>query len=100
MRQRTLSSASLGHQARIYIVPEFRIESGRVLKEVPVAYHCWGRLNESRTNVMLICHALTGSSDVSDWYSVLTPSTIWYIMDLGGRRYLGQGMRWIHRNSS
>lgn len=52
---------------KYYTVPSFTLESGQVLKNVPVAYKTWGKLNETRDNVMIICHAFTGSSDVEDW---------------------------------
>ncbi|KAJ7795506.1 Alpha/Beta hydrolase protein [Mycena olivaceomarginata] len=52
----------------VFIVPSFTLECGTELKEAPVAYKTWGRLNEARDNVMVICHALTGSADVEDWY--------------------------------
>ena len=51
----------------IHVVPAFTLESGRVLRDVPVAYKTWGRLNDRRDNVMIICHAFTGSADVEDW---------------------------------
>ncbi|KZT57882.1 homoserine O-acetyltransferase [Calocera cornea HHB12733] len=52
-------------------VPEFELESGHVLRDVPVAYKTWGRLNEQRDNVMVLCHAFTGSADVEDWWGPL-----------------------------
>lgn len=48
-------------------VPSFALESGHVLREVPVAYKTWGKLNDTKDNVMVICHAFTGSSAVEDW---------------------------------
>ena len=55
-------------QQNIAIVPTFTLESGATLKNVPVAYKTWGKLNARADNVLVICHALTGSADVEDWY--------------------------------
>lgn len=49
-------------------MPSFTLESGRTLRDVPVAYKTWGELNKTSDNVMIICHAFTGSADVEDWY--------------------------------
>lgn len=54
-------------EQEIFTVPSFTLESGAIIKNVPVAYKTWGKLNDSRDNVMLICHAFTGSSEVEDW---------------------------------
>ena len=53
------------------IVPSFTLESGVTLKNVPVAYTTRGTLSPNGDNAMVICHALTGSSDVSDWWGPL-----------------------------
>jgi len=52
----------------ILILPSFTLECGETLRDVSVAYKVWGKLNEQRDNVMIICHAFTGSSDVVDWF--------------------------------
>jgi homoserine O-acetyltransferase len=54
-------------EQQIAIVPNFTLESGATLKDIPVAYKTWGKLNERADNVLVICHALTGSADVEDW---------------------------------
>jgi homoserine O-acetyltransferase/O-succinyltransferase len=59
--------ASLVNEQSIAIVPEFELESGVILRQVPVAYKTWGKFNAERSNVLIICHALSGSADVEDW---------------------------------
>lgn len=51
----------------VYTIPSFKLECGTTLREVPVAYKTWGKLNAAKDNVMIICHAFTGSADVEDW---------------------------------
>ncbi|ODV62310.1 homoserine O-acetyltransferase [Ascoidea rubescens DSM 1968] len=63
--------SKLVNNQKILIIPSFELESGEVLYDVPVAYKTWGRLNAQRNNVMIICHAFTGSADVADWWGPL-----------------------------
>ena len=37
-----------------------RLESGATLSPLEIGYKTYGRLNEARTNAVLVCHALTG----------------------------------------
>lgn len=46
----------------------FRLESGRWLPALEIAYHTYGELNADRSNVVWVCHALTANSDVADWW--------------------------------
>ena len=53
------------------ILPKFTFEQGQTLFDVPVAFHSYGELNDDKDNVILICHALTGTSNATDWWSGL-----------------------------
>jgi len=46
----------------------FTLETGEVLPELTIAYHSYGKLNETRSNVIWICHALTANSDAEKWW--------------------------------
>ncbi|KAJ2783378.1 homoserine O- acetyltransferase [Coemansia javaensis] len=66
--------AALVEGQKIMVIPSFTLESGATLRDVPAAYKTWGRLGEAGDNCMVICHALTGSSDVADWWGPLLGS--------------------------
>lgn len=54
------------------IFPQFTLESGITLDNVPIAYKTWGKLDPStKDNVLVVAHALTGSADVEDWWGPL-----------------------------
>ncbi len=58
-----------GKKMKIYSHTEpFDLESGKKLGHIDIAYHTFGRLNESHSNVIWVCHALTANSDVADWW--------------------------------
>ena len=63
--------AKLIVEQQIVIISSFTLESGVVLYNVPVAYTTRGRLSEKRDNALVICHALSGSADVADWWGPL-----------------------------
>ncbi len=47
---------------------EFELEAGEKLSGFKLKYTTLGQLNKDRSNVVWICHALTGSSDFTDWW--------------------------------
>jgi len=54
--------------ARIQLPPEgFRMECGRTLPELQVAYETYGTLAPTGDNTVFICHALSGDAHVAGW---------------------------------
>ena len=43
----------------------FKIESGYVFEEFKIAFKTFGKLNEDKSNAILVCHALTGDQFVA-----------------------------------
>lgn len=46
-----------------------QLESGGELNQPLIAYSTYGKLNEAKDNVIWVCHALTGNSEVHEWWS-------------------------------
>jgi homoserine O-acetyltransferase len=53
------------------------LESGRTLAQPTLHYAVYGKLNSARDNAVLICHALSGSARVADWWpEVFAPGAL------------------------
>ena len=52
----------------LYYNQPFTLDCGETLPALEIAYDTWGTLNEERDNVVWVCHGLTASADVSDWW--------------------------------
>jgi homoserine O-acetyltransferase len=46
----------------------FRLDAGGVLQPVTLRYALYGTIHPGRDNVILVCHALSGSARVADWW--------------------------------
>ena len=57
--------------ATLTTIDEFEFEDGSRFGAVPVAYRSWGTLNADGTNCVVVCHALTGDTNVSEWWGEL-----------------------------
>jgi homoserine O-acetyltransferase len=63
-------AAFVSPDTRTWLHPgPFRLEGGRVLEELRVAYRTWGTLDADGANAVVVCHALTGSADADRWWT-------------------------------
>ena len=63
--------AGLIPEQHIAIIPSFTLECGQELHNVPVAYTAHGNLSKAGDNAVVVCHALTGSADATQWWAPL-----------------------------
>ncbi|ANQ49048.1 homoserine O-acetyltransferase [Flammeovirga sp. MY04] len=50
---------------------KFDLEFGESLEGFTLSYYTYGQLNQDKSNVIWVCHALTGNADVFDWWNGL-----------------------------
>lgn len=44
------------------------LEGGGTLSQVTIAYETYGKLNKDKSNVILVCHALSGDAHAAGWH--------------------------------
>ena len=54
------------HHQSITFAEGLALDCGRHLASLTIAYRCYGTLNATKTNAILICHALTGDQYVTE----------------------------------
>ncbi|AKB81548.1 Homoserine O-acetyltransferase [Methanosarcina barkeri 3] len=47
----------------------FKLESGKTLSHVRIEYEMYGKMNQDKSNVILICHALTGDAHAAGFHA-------------------------------
>ena len=63
----------------------FRLDSGRRLDHLQIAYQTYGTLNADKSNAILICHALTGDQHVASTHPVTGKPGWWSDMVGSGK---------------
>ena len=83
-QQRKFHSTTLRHQEEMkdeygemtadgesFIQENYVLENQVVLPEAELRYQTYGELNESKDNVVIVCHALTGNASLHSWWGTL-----------------------------
>jgi homoserine O-acetyltransferase/O-succinyltransferase len=74
------SDADVGEAMRFGPDESLELDSGRQLTPWTIAYKTYGKLNQTRTNAVLICHALTGDQFVASRHPITGKPGWWEIM--------------------
>jgi homoserine O-acetyltransferase len=68
----TSSFADLTMTQKVFhSIEPLHLESGEVLKQFNLAYTTYGQLNQEKSNVIWVIHALTGDSKAAEWWNGL-----------------------------
>lgn len=59
------------HDHTFHYNQPFELDAGGSLAGFQLKYTTLGKLNHDRSNIVWVCHALTGSSDFTDWWGDL-----------------------------
>ncbi len=52
----------------------FVLECGDTLSGITIAFNTYGKLNDDKSNVVWVCHALTANSNVAEWWTGIVGS--------------------------
>ncbi len=68
-RRETMDSVGIVQRQTVHFDHPLQMQCGQTLDRFTLAYEAYGALNEDRSNVILICHALTGDAHVAGYYT-------------------------------
>ncbi len=66
-----------GLRVKLGVDAPLRLDSGAELRNFTVAYQTYGALNADKSNVVLVCHALTGDQFVADVHPISGKAGWW-----------------------
>ncbi len=67
---------------QIVIEKPLKLDCGKTIKDFPLAYETYGKLNENKDNAILVFHALTGDQFVSN-INPVTKKEGWWVTAVG-----------------
>jgi len=72
-----------------------KLQSGRTLAPIDVAYETYGKLNKAGDNAILICHALSGDAHVAGFNSEEDAKTGWWDIMVGPGKGIDTGKYFV-----
>jgi homoserine O-acetyltransferase len=67
---------------KIIVTKPLKLDCGKTIKDFPLAYETYGKLNENKDNAILVFHALTGDQFVAEKNPV-TKKDGWWVTAVG-----------------
>ncbi len=64
-----------------------QLDCGRTLGPITVAWEEYGALNSDKSNVILVCHALSGGAHAAGWHDAATKPGWWDVMIGPGKAF-------------
>jgi homoserine O-acetyltransferase len=68
------SVPSIRLQGNFALPAEFPLQAGGALRGATLRYALYGKVNAARDNVVFVCHALSGSAEVAEWWPAIFAS--------------------------
>ncbi len=66
-----------GHHVRLGVKEPLRLDCGVEISDFPVSYQTYGELNADKSNVILVCHALTGDQFLAEPHPITGKEGWW-----------------------
>jgi homoserine O-acetyltransferase len=85
LAQRVGARAEPGRRVELCTEAPLRLDCGASLGPITVAYQTYGRLNQARSNAILVCHALTGDQYVAGTHPTTGKRGWWELIVGPGR---------------
>ena len=73
---------------KLDVTKPLKLDCGKTIKDFPLAYETYGKLNDGKDNAILVFHALTGDQFVTEtnpitnkdgwWVTAVGPGTVSY----------------------
>ena len=67
---------------KITVTKPLKLDCGKTIKDFPLAYETYGKLNKNKDNAILVFHALTGDQFVTETNPV-TKKEGWWVSAVG-----------------